>query len=115
MERSALRYLVDVLLFVDLTAIAVTGVVLGYVIPPGGGPGGGRWFLGLHRHDWGAIHLDLALGLVALICLHLVLSWKWIVASSRRVFGDGWRRALLLLSGAWLVLLAFAWLLARCS
>lgn len=56
MSRPGLKFLVDALLFVDLCCIAATGFVLGVVVPPGTGHGGDRYFLGLHRHEWGLIH-----------------------------------------------------------
>ena len=114
MERNALKYLVDALLWADLCATAVVGLLLGFVIPRGPRPPADRFFLGLHRQQWCDIHLWLSLMLLALLAVHLVLNWRWVVQISRRMFGDRWRRVLWLLAGAWLPLLALSWLLARC-
>jgi hypothetical protein len=108
-QRNALRYLIDALLFVDLSAIAVVGLLLGFVIPRG--RDGDKVFLGLHRHDWGDIHLYLSLALLALLVLHLWLNWRWVVTISRRIFEQRWRWVLLSLSMGWFALLLVAWLL----
>ena len=108
MQRNALKYLIDALLFVDICAISVVGVLLGFVIPRG--RGADKVFLGLHRHDWGDIHLYLSLGLLALLVVHLWLNWRWVVKISRRIFEERWRWVLLLLSVGWFGVLFVAWL-----
>ncbi len=109
MKRNQIKYIVDIVMYVALSSIAVTGLILGYVIPPGGG---GRTFLGLHRHDWGNIHLDLAWIFMLALGVHLFLNWSWVCATSSKVFRHTWKRNLVLFSLAWIVVLAFAWLVA---
>lgn len=111
-RRTELKYLVDALLFVDMCAVSMVGLLLGFVIPRG--PGQGKVFLGLHRHDWADIHLQLSLLLIGLLVVHLVLSWSWITGFSRRHLGPGWKTKLWLLCAAWLPLVALGWLLKRC-
>lgn len=113
MSRTAAKLLVDALLFVDTCALAAVGLLLAWVVPRG--PGRDKVFLGLHRHDWIDIHLQLSLLFLALLVLHLVLSWSWITGSSRRHLGPAWRGKLWLLSFAWIGLLALAWVLKRCG
>ena len=111
-KRNALRYLVDALLYVFLCSISVVGLLLGFVIPRGRQPGE-RLLWGLHRHQWGDIHLVFSLLLLVMVVVHLWLNWRWVVQISRRLFSERWRGALLLFSAAWVPVLFFAWLLAR--
>jgi hypothetical protein len=109
--RNALKYLIDSMLFVVLGAGAAVGILLGFVIPRG--RGGGNYFLGLHRHAWGDIHLWLSLALIVLLVVHVWLNWRWVTKISRRLFEDRWRRFLILLCFGWIGLLTVAWLVKR--
>ena len=86
MERNALKYMVDVLLYVFFCSMAVVGLLLGFVIPRG--RHGEPFFWGLHRHQWGQIHLVLSLLLLALVVTHIWLNWRWVVQISRRLFAE---------------------------
>jgi len=100
MRRTTLNFTVDLIAFIDLLLLAATGTILKWVLPPGSGGGhgygggfrGGRGpieakaLLGLGRHDWGGIHFVLALIFIALILLHLVLHWRWIVTCPASIF-----------------------------
>ena len=86
----------DVALFVDMCSIAVIGVFLGFVIPKGRiYDGSQKYFLGLHRHQWGDIHLYLSLLLLILLIFHIWFNWKWVVQSTKRYFGDKWKNSLI--------------------
>jgi len=111
--KKNLKYLIDSLLFVDITSIAVIGLLLAFVIPAGRQAGENKFFLGLHRHDWGDIHLYLALLFLALLGLHLWLNWTWIAQTTRSYVGEYWKNALLALCGAWLAVVFAAWLIVR--
>jgi hypothetical protein len=108
MQRNALRYAVDALLYAHLSAALVVGLLLAFVIPRG--RGGNKYFLGLHRHEWGDVHLYLSLVLVALVAIHLVLNWSWVTRITERMFKG--RGVLWLLALGWLPLLAVCWLVA---
>jgi len=95
---------------VAMSAVTAVGLVLAFVLPRG--PAEPKYFLGLHRHDWLAIHFWLAMLFVALLVLHLLLNWRWIAASSKRFFGQRWRHRLLALSLGWVGVLFIAWLIA---
>jgi len=110
MRKQELKYLVDVLLFVSISSTAMIGLILAFIIPPGGGSHAEKVFLGLQRHAWGDIHLYLSLFLLALLGFHVWLSWTWVVESTKRYFGQNWKRFLWGLCGAWLVVL----LIGRC-
>jgi hypothetical protein len=38
---------------------------------------------GLSRHEWGEIHYWIALAMAAVLAVHLVLHWKWIICVVR--------------------------------
>ena len=80
--------------------LAGTGWLLGERMPHGR-ESHGLTFLGFRRHDWAELHEWVAYGSIALVVLHLLLNWQWLVviASSRKV----WRAALGLGAGVALI------------
>lgn len=80
---------VDLLTFVVTMGVAVTGLLLRFVLPPGSG---GLELWGLERHDWGDVHFWLVVGLGVLVVVHVALHWAWVCVAISRVFG---RRAAL--------------------
>jgi hypothetical protein len=98
MKRSTLNFIVDLAALLDLLALAFTGVIVRWVLPPGtGGRGqalhGGRGgehikqFASMTRHDWGTIHFYLALLFVSLMVVHIILHWSWIKCYLKSLFG----------------------------
>ena len=61
MKKHSIKYIVNTILFIDICSIAVIGLLLAFVIPEGRVAQASKYFLGLHRHDWGNIHLYLSL------------------------------------------------------
>ena len=112
MKKNTLKYVIDAALFVDVCSIAAIGLLMAFVIPEGGGPGVSKYFLGLHRHQWGAIHLNLSLLLIGLVALHLWLNWSWIRQSTTRFFGRKWKQALWTLAAAWIGVVLIGWLVS---
>lgn len=87
MKESDWRYLVDALLFICLVGMTFIGILLGLVVPAGPAVADtAKYFLGLHRHQWGNIHAYLSIVFVVLMIVHLVLSWKWIKAKTKQIF-----------------------------
>jgi hypothetical protein len=105
MKKNAIKYLIAALLFVDICTIAVIGLLLAFVIPEGQTGRASKYFLGLHRHVWGDLHLSLSVVLLLLLALHLWFNWTWIVQSSKRYLGTNWKKVLWCLSGAWILVL----------
>jgi len=103
MKKNSLKYLIDVGLFIDICSIAVIGVLLAFVIPEGKKGYGAKYFLGLHRHEWGDIHLFLSILLLAFLVLHLRFNWTWIVQATKVYFGERWQTTLWCFGGAWIV------------
>jgi len=91
MSKAKLNLVIDGLLFLNVAAIAGIGLLINYVLVPGFR----QWeiyarnvdlrFLGLERHEWGAVHYVLGLVFLALLVLHVVLHWGMIVSISRKL------------------------------
>ncbi len=102
MKRKWKNFWLNLLMFVQILILTVTGIIMKWVLPPGSGQGQGsgrglgrslndgqgqELLLGLGRHDWGDIHFWVALSLVAVLALHLYLHWSWATSRFRALFG----------------------------
>ena len=95
LTRTDWKYAVDTLMFLCTVGIVLIGLLMGFVIPEGRlGPGQSKFFLGVHRHQWGNIHLWLSLAFTALVVVHIVLAWGWFKGKARGLFGKAWRPVL---------------------
>lgn len=112
MKKNSIKCLIDALLFIDISSIAVIGGLLAVVIPRGQSARASGHFLGLHRHEWAEIHLYLSMLLLVLLIFHLGFNRGWIVQSTKQVFGTRWKTALWCLAGAWIAVLGLAWMAA---
>ena len=75
MKKTDWQYLVDTLLFLCIVGIVFIGFLMGLVIPKGPtAQESAKYFLGLHRHQWGNIHFYLSITFTVLIIIHLILS-----------------------------------------
>lgn len=112
-SRTGWKYLVDTLMFLCIVGVAGIGLMMAFFIPEGpSARGASKFFLGIHRHQWGNIHLYLSIAFTVLLVVHLVLSWSWIKGKAKNLFGKAWRAALgLTLLAAFLVPFLF-WLAA---
>jgi hypothetical protein len=113
MTRGDIKYVINCSLFVVLSSTAAVGLLLAFVIPSGSVSGPERFFLGVHRHAWGRFHLSLAVTFLGLLVIHLWLSWSWVLQMTKRFFGERCKKALLVLSCAWLLVLLLGWLSLR--
>jgi len=96
MKKADWQYLVDTLLFICIVGIALIGILLAFFIPKGPSAlESSKYFLNLHRHQWGNIHLYLSLTFIFLVIIHLTLDWKWIKARANQIFKKGWKTALI--------------------
>ena len=87
MSKTDWKYLVDTLLFICIVGIAFIGFLMGLVIPKGPSASeSAKYFLGLHRHQWGNIHFYLSIVFVVLVIIHVILSWSWIRGKARQLF-----------------------------
>ncbi len=96
MKKADWQYLVNTLLFISVVGIALIGILLAFFIPKGpSAPESSKYFLNLHRHQWGNIHLYLSLTFIFLSVVHLILDWKWIKTRAAKIFKKGWKAALI--------------------
>jgi len=112
MKKTDWQYLVDTLLFLCIVGIIFIGFLMGLFLPQGPtAPESSKYFLGLHRHQWGNIHLYLSIAFTALVIIHLTLSWKWIKSKSRQIFKKGWSSVLIFTALASILVLTIFWAL----
>jgi hypothetical protein len=113
LDRTDWKYIVDTLMFLCILGIVAIGLLMGFVIPEGPlGAGQSKYFLGLHRHQWGDIHLYLSLAFTALVIVHIVLAWSWIKGKAKGLFGKAWKAAVVLTVLAAVILPLLFWLTA---
>jgi Mn2+/Fe2+ NRAMP family transporter len=85
MRKNTINFWVDVIIFVDSTAVIFTGILIHrfpYELKTGA-------ILGFPRFEWGDLHWVLALFLCFLVLLHLVLHWTWAKVSFNRYLRIG--------------------------
>jgi len=95
MNRTQLNVVIDAAAFVAFVLLTTTGVLMRYLLPPGSGHYAAIW--GLDRHGWGGIHFWISVALFAVLSMHLVLHWRWIlsvVTGRPRSGGSGLRAGL---------------------
>lgn len=97
MKKAHWNAIVDALLLVMILVVMFIGILLGFFIARGGGPQAEKYLWGLHRHDWGDLHLIFSLTLVALVTLHFILHMGWIWSMSKQCLGLHWLVTLLIL------------------
>ena len=85
MNRTILNFWIDVVSFVNILIITITGFILKYGFSRGrqGAEIGeviafGKTFLGITRRQWGEIHFIFAQIVCLLIIVHIYLHWDWI-------------------------------------
>lgn len=111
MQRNTIKFILDSLLFLTATSTAAIGLLLGFVIPKGGRAAPEeKFFLGLHRHEWGDLHLFMGISMLVILAIHLWLNWSWIKGSAQKYFGARWSRFLLALCGGWMAVLFVGWI-----
>jgi hypothetical protein len=86
LRAQTINFVVDFVSLLVLLAIAATGLVLKYVLPPGIRGGRGLRLWDLSRHDWGDIHFWLSVTLAGLVVVHVALHWTWVCAVVARWF-----------------------------
>ena len=110
MKKTDWQYLVDTLLFLCIVGIVFIGFLMGLVIPKGPTAAeGAKYFLGLHRHQWGNIHFYLSIAFTVFVIIHLILSWKWIKSKARQIFKGRWVTALIFTAIASILVLFLFW------
>ena len=78
MRKPTQNLIIDSIAFALFLFLASTGILMYFILPPGSGAHG-NVIWGLSRHDWGTVHFWIAISLLAVLALHLILHWNWIV------------------------------------
>ena len=78
MKRITINALVDIGCLISFIPSLITGLVLYFFLPSGGGRGG-SWvtWMGITRHDWILYHNISSFAFAALLIIHLLLHWKF--------------------------------------
>ena len=85
MDKVKRNYWIDILMFISIAITAVTGIVL-FIILPSGKRSGWETFLGITKAIWVDVHTWAGLIFIALVLIHLILHWKWILAMTKNFF-----------------------------
>jgi len=97
MKKAHLNAIVEAVLVVVMLIVMFIGVLLGFFIGRGAVPQAEKYLWGLHRHDWGDLHLIFSLTLVGLVILHFILHMSWIRSMSKQCLRLHWLVTLLIL------------------
>lgn len=84
MQRNTLNFILDAVTLLGMLALASSGFLMRWVLPPGSRGGGGKSLWGWGRHDIGDAHFYIAVALVVLLVLHVALHWTWVCGTVRR-------------------------------
>jgi len=75
MNKFKLKYLVDVILFISMFGLVCSGVIMAFCTQSGPRvEESSKYFLALHRHQWGNIHFYFSIILVIFVIYILFLS-----------------------------------------
>jgi len=113
--KPKLNLVIDFIMLIVMMSVAGLGLLMKYVLLPGFkineiyGSNVELYFWGLDRHQWGTIHLWLALFFIFLLILHIIFHWDMIVSIFRQmVQSKTTRLAFFIIIGILSVFLALA-------
>ncbi len=108
MKRKSINIIIDALGFIAFILLTTTGLLMHFILPPGSGHFIGLW--GMDRHEWGRIHYWISISFLAILVLHLILHWRWIVSviKGQPTEESGYRMLLGLVALIALLVLAFS-------
>ena len=113
--KAKVNLIIDVIMLVSMMAVAGIGLLMKYILLPGYkvnevyGRNVELYFWGFDRHQWGAIHLYVALFLLFLLILHILFHWDMIVCIlTRMVSGRNARLVVFIIIGLLSLILALA-------
>lgn len=78
-NKADTLWVTDLVMAILGTITVGTGLIMFFVVPPRSAHEGAKYFLALHRHDWGMLHFAAGAVLVLLVLLHLWHHRRWIV------------------------------------
>jgi cytochrome b subunit of formate dehydrogenase len=86
LRKATRNYLIALVMALLGLVQLVSGFVLWLALPCGGRGGGGGTFL-FSRDVWLTMHNRSALLLAAIVIVHIILHWDWIVRMTKSYFG----------------------------
>ena len=91
MKKTTWHYLVDVMLFISVFGLIIIGIIMAFFTSSGPYVDEtSKYFLNLHRHQWGDIHFYFSIVFILFLIIHLILEWGWIKGKTRKLFGKVW-------------------------
>jgi hypothetical protein len=90
MKKWVINYILLVALLVLGLIQAISGFLLWLVIPGGHRGFGFGQVMGdfiWSRYTWIEIHDWTAIALVIVVIIHIILHWKWIIETSKKIIG----------------------------
>jgi hypothetical protein len=109
MTRPNWNYLVDVVMFSMMGAMIFIGVLMAFFLASG--PvidEGSKYVWGLHRHQWGDIHMILSFIFTGLFLIHILLHWGWIKGATKKLLRSPATLILILLLPVLVILVAWS-------
>ncbi len=103
MAKLKLRtnFIIDILMFFCLAAMAGIGLLMKYILIPGKdrvlvyGRNVELYFWNLDRHQWGTVHMIVSFCMLGLLGIHIILHWKAVISQFKSwVAKKSFRRAL---------------------
>jgi hypothetical protein len=98
MTRIKELYISAAAVFLLFVFEVLSGCVMWLILPRGRYDyynmvyGSGRTFWGLQRNVWVDLHGWVAVTILAIIVIHLILNWSWVVATTGKIFRGIWKR-----------------------
>lgn len=108
MQKARVNFIIDAAMLACGAALAGIGFLMKFVLIPGKerfavyGRNVDLFFLGIGRHEWGTLHLWLAVCLAGLLAGHIFLHLGWITGMARNMIAG--RMAGTIMAAAFLVL-----------
>jgi len=91
MKKTTWHYLTDLILFISIGGLIIIGIIMAFFTSSGPQvEEASKYFLNLHRHQWGDIHFYFSIVFILFLVIHLVLEWRWIKGKTRKLFGNLW-------------------------
>jgi cytochrome b561 len=93
MKKWLQNYIIFIIMLLLALFQVLSGTVLWFVLPHGTGYQGSKYLnaveptFGWSRDTWVDWHDWTAAALLAMLIIHLILNWKWIVHTTKRAFG----------------------------
>lgn len=84
MDKNKIKLFVDIVMFLDFLALAISGFVLKLFVPRGSGKLGASFIFS--RETWLSIHDFTAILIIILLFIHLILNWVWIKSMFKSLF-----------------------------